>query len=79
MGDPTNMEKNNGGISMAEKFNFPSKENNVEIMNFLINSSKYLESNDMRVTEVYEGYAKVEMIIDENILNPSCVGIRRKK
>ena len=32
-------------------------------------SSMYLQSNDMHVVEVKEGYAKVEMIIDEQILN----------
>lgn len=35
----------------------------------LNSSSQYLQSNDMRVVEVKEGYAKVEMIIDEQILN----------
>lgn len=35
----------------------------------LNSSSKYLQSNDMRVIDVHEGYAKVEMIIDEQILN----------
>lgn len=32
-------------------------------------SSQFLQSNDMRVIEVREGYAKVEMNIDEQILN----------
>ncbi len=31
-------------------------------------SSQFLQSNDMRVIEVREGYAKVEMNIDEQIL-----------
>lgn len=31
--------------------------------------SQYLQSNDMKVTELREGYAKVEMRIDEHILN----------
>ncbi|WP_440137060.1 PaaI family thioesterase [Faecalicoccus pleomorphus] len=44
-------------------------ENNIELMNRLNSSSMYLQSNDMKVTEVREGYAKVEMIIDEQILN----------
>lgn len=35
----------------------------------LNSSSMYLQSNDMHVVEVKEGYAKVEMIIDEQILN----------
>lgn len=35
----------------------------------LNSSSKYLQSNDMHVVEVKKGYAKVEMLIDEQILN----------
>ena len=35
----------------------------------LNSSSQFLQSNDMRVTEVRHGFAKVEMIIDEQILN----------
>lgn len=35
----------------------------------LNSSSMYLQSNDMHIVEVKEGYAKVEMIIDEQILN----------
>lgn len=35
----------------------------------LNSSSMYLQSNDMHVVEVKEGYAKVEMFIDEQILN----------
>lgn len=35
----------------------------------LNSSSKYLQSNDMHVVDVKEGYAKVEMVIDEQILN----------
>lgn len=35
----------------------------------LNSSSMYLQSNDMHVVEVKEGYAKVEMVIDEQILN----------
>lgn len=35
----------------------------------LNSSSQYLQSNDMQVIEVREGFAKVEMIIDEQILN----------
>ena len=44
-------------------------QNNNDLMKRLNSSSQYLQSNDMRVTEVSEGYAKVEMIIDEQILN----------
>ncbi len=32
-------------------------------------NSQYLQSNDMKVTELSEGYARVEMLIDEQILN----------
>lgn len=35
----------------------------------LNSSSMYLQSNDMHVVEVKKGYAKVEMNIDEQILN----------
>ncbi len=35
----------------------------------LNSSSQFLQSNDMKVVEVDRGYAKVEMIIDEQILN----------
>ena len=35
----------------------------------LNSSSQFLQSNDMHVVEAKEGYAKVEMIIDEQILN----------
>lgn len=35
----------------------------------LNSSSMYLQSNDMHVVEVRKGYAKVEMNIDEQILN----------
>lgn len=46
------------------------KEINMEELKLRLNSdSKYLQSNDMRVVEVKKGYAKVEMIIDEHILN----------
>ena len=38
-------------------------------MDRLNSSSQFLQSNDMRVTEVRHGFAKVEMIIDEQILN----------
>mgnify|MGYP000069664177 CR=1 FL=1 len=44
-------------------------QNNNDLMKRLNSSSQYLQSNDMRITEVREGYAKVEMIIDEQILN----------
>lgn len=35
----------------------------------LNSSSRYLQSNDMHVVELKDGYAKVEMVIDEQILN----------
>ncbi len=35
----------------------------------LNSGSQYLQSNDMKVVELDEGYAKVEMVIDEQILN----------
>lgn len=35
-----------------------------ELKKRLNSSSQYLQSNDMQVVEVKEGYAKVEMIID---------------
>lgn len=45
-------------------------ELNMDELKIRLNSdSKYLQSNDMRVVEVKKGYAKVEMIIDEHILN----------
>ena len=31
----------------------------------LNSGSQYLQSNDMKVVELDEGYAKVEMVIDE--------------
>lgn len=40
-----------------------------ELMNRLNGDSQYLQSNDMKVTELQRGYAKVEMVIDEQILN----------
>lgn len=39
------------------------------LMNRLNGNSQYLQSNDMKVTEVSEGYARVEMLIDQQILN----------
>ena len=45
------------------------EKNNEQLMERLNSSSMFLQSNDMRVTEVRQGYAKVEMIIDEQILN----------
>ena len=45
-------------------------ELNMDELKIRLNSdSKYLQSNDMHVVEVKKGYAKVEMIIDEHILN----------
>lgn len=40
-----------------------------ELQARLNSSSQYLQSNDMHVVEVKKGFAKVEMIIDEQILN----------
>ena len=45
------------------------EENMQALMDRLNSSSQFLQSNDMRVTEVRHGFAKVEMIIDEQILN----------
>ena len=45
------------------------EENMHALMERLNSSSQFLQSNDMRVTEVRHGFAKVEMIIDEQILN----------
>lgn len=39
------------------------------LMERLNSSSKFLQSNDMKIIEVRHGYAKIEMIIDEQILN----------
>jgi acyl-CoA thioesterase len=39
------------------------------LMERLNSSSKFLQSNDMKIVEVRHGYAKIEMIIDEQILN----------
>ncbi|WP_416325866.1 PaaI family thioesterase [[Eubacterium] hominis] len=46
-----------------------AQETMAELKARLNSSSMYLQSNDMHVSEVKEGYAKVEMIIDEQILN----------
>ena len=35
----------------------------------LNSSSQYLQSNDMKVVDIDRGFARVEMIIDEHILN----------
>lgn len=45
------------------------KETMKDLQTRLNSSSKYLQSNDMHVVEVKMGYAKVEMLIDEQILN----------
>lgn len=44
-------------------------QNMDELMARLNGNSQYLQSNDMRVVEVRKGYARVEMIIDQHILN----------
>ncbi len=51
---------------MEEKM---EKETMEQLRDRLNSSSQFLQSNDMRVIEVREGHAKVEMIIDEQILN----------
>lgn len=40
-----------------------------ELKQRLNSSSQYLQGNDMQIVEVGEGYAKVEMVINEQILN----------
>lgn len=40
-----------------------------ELMLRLNGNSQYLQSNDMKVTELRRGYARVEMVIDKQILN----------
>lgn len=45
------------------------KENMTALMARLNGNSQYLQSNDMKVTELGKGYARVEMIIDQQILN----------
>lgn len=44
-------------------------QNQEALMKRLNGNSQYLQSNDMKVTELRVGYARVEMIIDEQILN----------
>ena len=39
------------------------------LMARLNGNSQYLQSNDMKVTELRRGFARVEMIIDQQILN----------
>lgn len=39
------------------------------LMKRLNGNSQYLQSNDMKVTEVRDGFARVEMLIDKQILN----------
>lgn len=52
--------QNNAPMSEEEKHN---------LMKRLNSSSQYLQSNDMKVVDVGRGFARVEMIIDEHILN----------
>lgn len=40
-----------------------------DLIHRLNGNSQYLQSNDMKVTELRRGYARVEMIIDQQILN----------
>lgn len=44
-------------------------KNQEALMARLNGNSQYLQSNDMKVTELRRGYARVEMIIDQQILN----------
>lgn len=39
------------------------------LMKRLNGNSQFLQSNDMKVIELWEGHARVEMVIDEQILN----------
>lgn len=45
------------------------KINDEALMKRLNGNSQFLQSNDMKVIEVNEGYARVEMMIDQQILN----------
>ncbi len=44
-------------------------QNMEELMEHFNGNSQYLQSNDMKVIELWEGHARVEMLIDEQILN----------
>lgn len=44
-------------------------QNDEKLMKRLNGNSQFLQSNDMKVIEVNEGYARVEMMIDQQILN----------
>lgn len=44
-------------------------KNQEALIKRLNGNSQYLQSNDMKVTELRRGYARVEMIIDRQILN----------
>lgn len=46
-----------------------NNENMDQLIHRLNGNSQYLQSNDMKVTELRRGYARVEMIIDKQILN----------
>lgn len=46
-----------------------SEEELARLKERLNTTSSYLKSNDMRITELSNGYAKVEMTVDEKILN----------
>lgn len=46
-----------------------NNENMDQLIDRLNGNSQYLQSNDMKVTELRRGYARVEMIIDKQILN----------
>jgi len=40
-----------------------------DLIDRLNGNSQYLQSNDMKVTELRKGYARVEMVIDQQIQN----------
>ena len=44
-------------------------EKYIKIMNRINNDNHFLQSSNMKVTEIRKGYAKVEMNLDEKILN----------
>lgn len=51
------------------RYNENMRETLEDLKKRLNAGSQYLQNNDMKVTELKEGYAKVEMITNEQILN----------
>lgn len=49
--------------------NMDEMKNQEALIARLNGNSQYLQSNDMKVTELRRGYARVEMVIDQQILN----------